>query len=142
VLAVMGAFSTAWLLGSTVSVFAESATIAGRATETVALLAFALGPVAAVWRYDLREEGMLGDAGANPMGAVAGLLIVAGLPLWALVVYFAVMLGLNVASERVSFSAVIERTGWLRRIDLLGRVPEAVHDVEAKSGKQSETNPE
>jgi len=28
-----------------------------------------LGPVAAVWRFDLGEEGMLGDAGSNVMGA-------------------------------------------------------------------------
>ncbi|MBI5230990.1 MAG: hypothetical protein HY876_02370, partial [Coriobacteriales bacterium] len=51
------------------------------------LAIFALGPVIAVWRYDLGERGMLGDAGANPMGAVAGLLIVTGLPLWGLVAY-------------------------------------------------------
>ena len=34
---------------------------------------------ATVYRYDLGEEGMLCDAGANPLGAVIGMLVVAGL---------------------------------------------------------------
>jgi len=67
---------------------------------------------------------MLGDAGANPMGAVAGLLIVAGLTPWATVAYFAIMLALNLASERVSFSKVIEGNALLRRLDALGRRPD------------------
>jgi len=33
-----------------------------------------LGPVAAVWRYDLGERAMLGDAGANAAGALAGMM--------------------------------------------------------------------
>ncbi|MBI5232666.1 MAG: hypothetical protein HY876_10945 [Coriobacteriales bacterium] len=88
------------------------------------LAIFSLGPVIAVWRYDLGERGMLGDAGANPMGAVAGLLIVTGLPLWGLVAYFVLMLALNLLSERVSFSRVIEATPPLRWLDRLGRLPE------------------
>ncbi len=41
-----------------------------------AIAVFVLGPVVAVWRYDLGERGMLGDAGANAMGALAGYLLV------------------------------------------------------------------
>jgi len=74
-----------------------------------------------VWRYDLGEQGMMGDAGANPMGAVAGLLIVAGLPAWGTVVYFVLMLALNLASERVSFSRIIESSALLSRVDAFGR---------------------
>lgn len=87
------------------------------------LTIFAFGPVLAVWRYDVGELGMLGDAGANPMGAVAGLLIVAGLPVWATIAYFALMLALNLASERVSFSKVIEGNALLSRLDAMGRPP-------------------
>lgn len=93
-------------------------------SATIVLLAlFAFGPVLAVWRYDLGEEGMLGDAGANPAGAVAGLLIVAGLPNPAILVYFAIVFALNLASERVSFSKVIEGSAFLTRLDAIGRRP-------------------
>ena len=95
---------------------------AARAIYVAAVLAiFAFGPVLAVWRYDLGEQGMLGDAGANPMGAVAGLLIVAGLSDWGTVVYFVLMLALNLASERVSFSRIIESSAMLSRLDAVGR---------------------
>lgn len=100
---------------------ADAGTIAA-ALDMFALAVAVLGPVIAVWRYDLGERGMLGDAGANAMGAVAGALIVLGLPFWGLVAYTVVIFGLNAASERVSFSAVIERTPALRWLDSLGRV--------------------
>lgn len=91
--------------------------------DHAALALFVLAPVFAVWRYDLGERGMLGDAGANAMGAVAGLLIVYGLPLWALAGYALVVFALNLASERFSFSRIIEATPILRRIDEAGRTP-------------------
>jgi len=99
-------------------------TMASGALAVLTLAVFALGPVVAVWRFDLGELGMLGDAGANPMGAVAGLLIVAGLPPWGLVMYAATVFVLNLASERVSFSRVIDSTPPLRALDRLGRLPE------------------
>lgn len=90
--------------------------------DALGLLLFLVGPLVAVWRYDLGEEAMLGDAGANPMGAVIGLLIVAGLPLWGLVAWTLLVFGLNLASERVSFSAVIEGNALLRSVDAWGRL--------------------
>lgn len=101
--------------------------VAGPAQPLGALLGAALiaivaaGPVLAVWSYDVRERGMLGDAGANAAGILAGTLLAATLPVAGSMVLAAVLLGLNVASERVSFSAVIERTPWLRSVDEWGR---------------------
>lgn len=95
----------------------------GVALGGAVLSLFLAGPVVAVWRYDLGERGMLGDAGANAMGAVAGLFVVLGLPWWGVLAYAAAMLALNVTSERVSFSAVIERHPMLRALDRLGRLP-------------------
>lgn len=80
-----------------------------------------LGPVVAMWRYDLGEQAMLGDAGANAMGAVSGVFIVSGLSLGWLVAYALFVFGLNLISERVSFSRVIEANTVLRRLDEFGR---------------------
>jgi hypothetical protein len=78
-----------------------------------------------VWRYDLGEQGMLGDAGANPAGAVVGLLLLKVLAPWAILTGAVLMIALNLASERVSFSRVIEGNRLLAWADRLGRVPVA-----------------
>ena len=71
---------------------------------------------------DLGERAMLGDAGANALGAMIGA-AACGLPRAARVALLAGTAWLNVASEKVSFTAVIERTPTLRRLDRLGRRP-------------------
>jgi UDP-GlcNAc:undecaprenyl-phosphate/decaprenyl-phosphate GlcNAc-1-phosphate transferase len=69
---------------------------------------------------DLRERCMLGDTGANVLGAAVG---------WGLVlavrepgewVALVVVVALNLASEFVSFTDVIQRVRPLRWLDLLG----------------------
>lgn len=81
----------------------------------------AIGPVCAVWGRDAREAGVLGDAGANAFGMLAGLLLASALPFEGAAVAAAVLFALNLASERVSFSSVIERTPWLAALDAWGR---------------------
>ncbi len=85
-------------------------------------LVVSLGPVIAVWGFDLKERGMLGDAGANAGGVLAGWLLVVALSAWwwALAAYVLFALAMNIASERMSFSAVISRTPMLRWLDGLG----------------------
>jgi hypothetical protein len=78
------------------------------------------GAALAALPFDLREEGMLGDAGANALGAVVGTLLLAG-PMWLLGAAAAVLLALQLASERVSFTRVIESNRVLRAADRLGR---------------------
>jgi UDP-GlcNAc:undecaprenyl-phosphate/decaprenyl-phosphate GlcNAc-1-phosphate transferase len=72
---------------------------------------------------DVRERLMLGDSGANVIGAALGLGVVLGTSsttrtgvLWALV-------ALNLLAEFVSFSRVIDRVPPLRALDRLGRLP-------------------
>jgi UDP-GlcNAc:undecaprenyl-phosphate GlcNAc-1-phosphate transferase len=93
----------------------------------LAVLVF--GPVLAVWRFDVGESAMLGDAGANAMGALAGFLLVWRSPLWVVAVLAVVLFALNLASERVSFSAVIERVAFLKWVDGLGRSPDGPEGV-------------
>ena len=71
---------------------------------------------------DLGERAMLGDAGANALGAMLGA-AASGLSRPARIALVAGIAGLTAASEKVSFTAVIERTPALRRLDMLGRRP-------------------
>ena len=88
----------------------------------IAALVVLLAPAVVSWRYDLAERAMLGDAGANVMGAVAGAFIVYQLNLGSLVLYALVVFGLNLASEKVSFSRVIASNRALSYLDNLGRL--------------------
>jgi len=133
VLGAAGAFSALFLIGPIAGLPVPADVVV---LDLIVLVAFVVGPALAVWRYDLGEEGMLGDAGANAMGAVAGLLVVSGLSLAMLLIYAAAVLALNVLSERVSFSAVIDRTPWLRCLDELGRLP---HESREEAPAASET---
>lgn len=94
------------------------------AVTIVALVVVLLGPVVAVWRFDLGERGMLGDAGSNAMGAIVGYLLAGVLSLPWLACVAVLLAGLNMLSERLSFSSIIERTAPLRFVDQLGRAPE------------------
>lgn len=71
---------------------------------------------------DLAEETMAGDGGANALGAVIGSAVAFGAPRWASRLTLAGVVALTVASERWSFSKIIDSTPWLRAIDGLGRV--------------------
>jgi len=78
------------------------------------------GTVLATIHGDLDELGMLGDLGANALGAAAGLRL-AMLPGRTRLAVLTVIAGLTLASERVSFSRVIESVPALRWLDQLGR---------------------
>ena len=92
-----------------------------QAAVAVGVVAVALGPVVAVWRFDLAERATLGDSGANAAGAVVGYFLTAVLGLPGLAAAAVVLLALNLLSERVSFSAVVERVRVLSWLDRLGR---------------------
>lgn len=82
-----------------------------------------MGAVLALFGSDLRERVMIGDTGANIVGAVLGLGVVLGVDNDAgRLGVLAAIAALNVAAEFVSFSRVIERVAVLRALDRLGRL--------------------
>jgi UDP-GlcNAc:undecaprenyl-phosphate/decaprenyl-phosphate GlcNAc-1-phosphate transferase len=91
----------------------------------LAAVAAPLGAGLALLADDLGERAMLGDAGANALGAMLGAAAAQALPRPARAGLLAGIVALTVASERVSFTKVIERTPALRRLDLIGRRPVA-----------------
>jgi hypothetical protein len=97
--------------------------LAAGAEPALAGVALVVGAGAGLLPADLGERMMLGDAGANVLGAVLGLgVVVACAPVTRTVVLVVVAL-LNLASERVSFSRVIAAVAPLRAADRWGRLP-------------------
>jgi hypothetical protein len=112
------------------------AAVPGRDRDAVAA---PLGAAAALLPEDLGERAMLGDGGANALGAMLGTAAAATLPRGARVATLAAIVGLTAASEVVSFTKVIERTGPLRWADMLGRRP--VPAATAGTGTAPATGP-
>jgi UDP-GlcNAc:undecaprenyl-phosphate/decaprenyl-phosphate GlcNAc-1-phosphate transferase len=82
-----------------------------------------LAAATALLPEDLGERAMLGDAGANALGAMLGTAAATSLPRPARLAALGVITGLTAASEVVSFTKVIEQTGPLHWLDMLGRRP-------------------
>ncbi|HEX6235106.1 MAG TPA: hypothetical protein VFZ63_18400 [Jiangellaceae bacterium] len=80
-----------------------------------------LGAAAAVLPGDLGERTMLGDAGANALGAAVGLALVAREGRAGRLIHLAAVTALTLASEKVSFTQVIAGNPALRWLDELGR---------------------
>lgn len=78
-------------------------------------------PLAGLFLLDLREMGMLGDTGANFLGAIIGLTFVINSS-WQVQLAAAIVLAAaTVASEKYSFSAAIENIPVLAWLDMIGR---------------------
>jgi UDP-N-acetylmuramyl pentapeptide phosphotransferase/UDP-N-acetylglucosamine-1-phosphate transferase len=83
--------------------------------------AAATGAALGVLRPDLAGTAMLGDTGANAAGALLGTALLGATGRRGRLVTLVVLSGLTLASEKVSFTAVIESTPVLRELDAWGR---------------------
>ncbi len=117
--------SGALLVGLAANALNQLDTRPGRALKAYVIAALALdaplGLALLLLPYDLREMAMLGDAGANGLGALLGLKSVdrlTGRGRWAAV---AALAGLTLLGERTSLGALVERTPGLAHLDRLGR---------------------
>ena len=88
-----------------------------------------VGVAAGAVRADLRERDMLGDGGANALGAALGLAAVQDAPRATRLALLAGVVAATLASERVSFTEVIGRTPVLREIDEWGRRQRGPQDI-------------
>jgi UDP-GlcNAc:undecaprenyl-phosphate GlcNAc-1-phosphate transferase len=139
----LGLSNGRWLLAAAVLVLATNVfnlldLRPGRATKAFVLLGaglaigsadlsplWALGlfaaPALVAGVYDLRERVMLGDTGANLLGALAGLWLVLTLSGTGQLVALALLAAITLYGELRSISGLLERTPGLRRLDSWGR---------------------
>ena len=117
--------SGALLVGLAANVVNQLDTRPGRALKAYLAAALAVDAPAGVavllLPYDLREMAMLGDCGANALGAMLGLKSVerfTGRGRW---VAIGALAGLTLVGERKSLGELIERTPGLAHLDGLGR---------------------
>jgi len=90
-------------------------------SAAAAAAAAAAGAALGVLAPDLAGRAMLGDTGANAAGALVGTALVGRTGRRGRVVALAALAALTLASEKVSFTRVIESTPGLRELDAWGR---------------------
>lgn len=71
--------------------------------------------------YDLRARVMLGDVGSNLLGAILGVMMAWMLTDVGKFIAVIMLIGLQVAAEKFSFTKIIAETPWLRKFDEWGR---------------------
>ncbi|GAA1366739.1 hypothetical protein [Brevibacterium luteolum] len=81
-----------------------------------------LGVVAAAFADDAAGLTMLGDTGANALGSLLGTAAALDASRTELALSLALLAGLTLASEKVSFTEIIESTPGLRELDAWARV--------------------
>lgn len=94
-----------------------------RAFRPTLAVAVMVGVLLVMLGDDLRERTMLGDAGSNPIGAMLGVGVLVT-PQVVRISVLVVLVALNLLSEKVSFTKVIDRVAPLRWFDRLGTLPE------------------
>jgi hypothetical protein len=117
--------SGALLVGLAANALNQLDTRPGRALKAYLAAAIALdaplGLAVLLLPYDLREMTMLGDAGANGLGALLGLKSVERFTGRGRFAAIGALAGLTLLGERTSLGSWIERTPVLSQLDRLGR---------------------
>lgn len=95
-------------------------TIGAASVRPLWALGLFVGPALVAGLYDLRERAMLGDTGANLLGALAGLWLVLTLSALGQAVALVLLLTITVYGELRSITTLVERMPLLRGLDSWG----------------------
>jgi UDP-GlcNAc:undecaprenyl-phosphate/decaprenyl-phosphate GlcNAc-1-phosphate transferase len=96
-------------------------TIGARELRPLWTLGLFVGPALIAGVYDLRERAMLGDTGANLLGALAGLWLVLTLSETGQLIALGLLVAVTVYGELRSISGLVQRVPLLRGLDSWGR---------------------
>ncbi len=96
-------------------------TIGAASVRPLWALGLFVGPALIAGVYDLRERAMLGDTGANLLGALAGLWLIMTLSGLGQAIALAVLVVITVYGELRSITELVERLPLLRQLDCWGR---------------------
>ena len=88
--------------------------------RTLWTLGLFVGPALVAGVYDLRERAMLGDTGANLLGALAGLWIVLTLSDLGQAIALVLLVAITVYGELRSISTLVQKVPLLSRLDSWG----------------------
>jgi len=69
--------------------------------------------------WDRNARAMMGDVGSNALGAALGVTVALSAPAWAQAAFLALLLALNIYSEKRSITEAVESHPVLRQIDRL-----------------------
>ncbi len=94
--------------------------IAGWGQWPLIFLAVLTGSVVAYLAVDLKARAMMGDTGANALGAALGLTAVWVLPEGIKLAYLGLLLSLHILAEKYSLTSLIARHPLLDRLDRWG----------------------
>lgn len=118
--------------------FVVPAVLLGLPAELVAP-AIVVGAAASILLDDMHEKLMIGDTGANALGAAIGLGIVAATGTSGTGTALVVLVLLTLVGEFISFSKLFDSVGPLRAFDQLGLKRAAKRDSDSEMVNQAKT---
>jgi len=95
--------------------------ILGWGEEEIIFLAAVSGSLLAYLGFDLKAKTMMGDTGANALGAALGVVAVWVLAAPVKIIYLVCLIIFHIVTEKYSFTQIIAQNRFLNFLDLLGR---------------------
>lgn len=95
--------------------------LGGTGSPQLLYLLIIAGSLIAFMPFDLKADAMMGDTGSNMLGMTLGYTAVFVLPVYLKIVYFILLIGFHLLTEKYSLTKIIENNRFLNYIDMMGR---------------------